>query len=535
MIKFITGTKPNWMISITDGLCRFTDEINSLSDEFRLDKKVFIVWAWNNEEARDKIVIAAGSDDIYLQDSQSEEIFGKGKVIVSLGTRDFNHYWKDKIKFGGQENIGWRYPYLIELISLDQNFLDHMETTSLIVKEKIAMNRMVTTRGFFKNLVSIPIQKDTLVRGKKIWGNDADNTKLRVHKAELRFKNVRLLTLEQPSNEKKRKFRELTKYQTYDREEVHAMFAAHTPFTPQAGVWGLQGIAPIPSQKGDFVFFVTLGHTEGHHTFDEGVTESGVLTWQSQPQQDLKDVRIQQLIQHDELKNSIHLFLRTKKNRKYTYLGQLKYLAHDKDKEKPVYFKWQILNWKINKEQLEHIELVLGPDQEEDQPKPSGQGLILEDPPDFSKSANGLPSTSFRGRKNIDYAERDKANRGLGLAGEELVLHLEKRRLLEAGKRSLAEAISHIALDEGDGMGYDILSFNEDGTKKFIEVKTTRGPKNTAFYVTQKELFYSQLHTEHYYLYRIFDFVDVYNGKYYIKPGALDKSFNLLATQYRAK
>ena len=29
----------------------------------------------------------------------------------------------------------------------------------------------------------------------------------------------------------------------------------------------------------------------------------------------------------------------------YTYFGRLKYLVHDRDREEPVYFTWQILKW----------------------------------------------------------------------------------------------------------------------------------------------------------------------------------------------
>ena len=46
----------------------------------------------------------------------------------------------------------------------------------------------------------------------------------------------------------------LTPYQDYSREEVHAIFAPNTPFTPQRGSWGLHGIVAIPERPGDFVF-----------------------------------------------------------------------------------------------------------------------------------------------------------------------------------------------------------------------------------------------------------------------------------------
>lgn len=67
----------------------------------------------------------------------------------------------------------------------------------------------------------------------------------------------------------------LERYLDYSREEVHAIFAPSTPFTPQTGSWGLHGIVSIPDRPSDFVFFVTLGQQQGDHVFDEGITEDG--------------------------------------------------------------------------------------------------------------------------------------------------------------------------------------------------------------------------------------------------------------------
>src|SRR5688572_20777035 len=144
----------------------------------------------------------------------------------------------------------------------------------------------------------------------------------------------------------------LTPYQDYTREEVHDIFAPGTRFISQRGTWGILGIVPIPNRAGDFVFLVTLGQQTGKHLFDEGITEDGVLTWQSQPKQSLNDTQIKQFTLHDELVNSVYLFLRTRKGIPYTYLGRLKYLSHDIERENPVHFKWQILDWNVPSETL---------------------------------------------------------------------------------------------------------------------------------------------------------------------------------------
>ena len=37
---------------------------------------------------------------------------------------------------------------------------------------------------------------------------------------------------------------------------------------------------------------------------------------------------------------------------------------------------------------------------------------------------------------------------------------------------------------DGDGAGYDILSFETDGTERFLEVKTTVGYERTPFFIS---------------------------------------------------
>jgi hypothetical protein len=142
----------------------------------------------------------------------------------------------------------------------------------------------------------------------------------------------------------------LALYEEYSRKDVHAIFSPATIFTPQTGTWGLQGVVPLSDRAGDYVFFVTIGKTQGEHTFDEGITEEGVLSWQSQPRQDLSDKWVNQWIHHNEFINNIYLFFRTDLNRSYAYLGRLKYLEHDRERERPVYFQWQILDWSLSAE-----------------------------------------------------------------------------------------------------------------------------------------------------------------------------------------
>ena len=51
----------------------------------------------------------------------------------------------------------------------------------------------------------------------------------------------------------------------------------------------MQGLIPLRDRPGDFVFLVSFGRSQSHHEFDESITDDGVLSWQSQPSQRLRD------------------------------------------------------------------------------------------------------------------------------------------------------------------------------------------------------------------------------------------------------
>ena len=60
-------------------------------------------------------------------------------------------------------------------------------------------------------------------------------------------------------------------------------------------------------------------------------------------------------------------------------------------------------------------------------------------------------------------AERDARNRSLGKAGELLVYEYERRRLQTIGRKDLSDRVRWVARDDGDGYGFDILSYNGKG------------------------------------------------------------------------
>ncbi|MDR2857309.1 MAG: DUF3883 domain-containing protein [Novosphingobium sp.] len=109
------------------------------------------------------------------------------------------------------------------------------------------------------------------------------------------------------------------------------------------------------------------------------------------------------------------------------------------------------------------------------------------------------------GRK-YDVAERDARNRALGKAGEELVLDHERRALLHAGREDLAGKVRWTAVQDGDGFGYDIASFEPDGRERLIEVKTTNGWERTPFHITRNELAMADERRDDWHLVRLWDF-----------------------------
>lgn len=129
----------------------------------------------------------------------------------------------------------------------------------------------------------------------------------------------------------------------------------------------------------------------------------------------------------------------------------------------------------------------------------------LEPVPQRSLISETAAPPTFRASKR-DYVAREARNRALGLAGEELVLSYEQQRLERSGFGALAGKVEHVSVKQGDGVGYDILSFETDGRERFIEVKTTAFAKATPFYVSRNEVEFSKMTSERYHLYRLFEF-----------------------------
>jgi hypothetical protein len=129
-----------------------------------------------------------------------------------------------------------------------------------------------------------------------------------------------------------------------------------------------------------------------------------------------------------------------------------------------------------------------------------------------------------------NYFEIESRNRSLGQRGENLIVNFERSRLRVAGKQSLAERVEHISVTQGDGAGFDILSFEDNGTDRFIEVKTTSWGKQTPFLVSRNEVAVSRYRSERYYLFRVFNFRD--DPRFYFIKGSIEERCVLDPTEF---
>ena len=138
--------------------------------------------------------------------------------------------------------------------------------------------------------------------------------------------------------------------------------------------------------------------------------------------------------------------------------------------------------------------------------------------------------------KLLDFIKIENENKKLGDLGELFIIKNEIKLLEKAGKSELAKRVKHVSVESGDGLGYDILSFDTDGAEKKIEVKTTRSSCiDRPFYLTRNEINTSKEYADNYYLYRLFDFNPTKGiGKYYIVKGYLEDKLDLEGLIYSA-
>ena len=92
----------------------------------------------------------------------------------------------------------------------------------------------------------------------------------------------------------------------------------------------------------------------------------------------------------------------------------------------------------------------------------------------------------------------------IGSTGESIVIQLEQKRLISAGRSDLAKRVKKIP--DQLGAGYDIQSFEDDERKRLIEVKTTRSLNSViinTFTMTPNEWMTAESTRDAYFIYRV--------------------------------
>ena len=168
---------------------------------------------------------------------------------------------------------------------------------------------------------------------------------------------------------------------------------------------------------------------------------------------------------------------------------------------------------------------------------------VVADRKDFARVVSQAPRRELVAREpgvpaylrppvKRDYFAREAENRSLGQAGELFALAFERWRLIQSGAGQLADKVCHASFDEGDGLGYDIRSFDPSGHERYIEVKTTSFGERTPFFVSANEARFARDHQSSFCLYRLFDFRTA--PKLFELAGPIEQHCLLDATTYRA-
>lgn len=131
--------------------------------------------------------------------------------------------------------------------------------------------------------------------------------------------------------------------------------------------------------------------------------------------------------------------------------------------------------------------------------------------------------------KKPDYEEIQKAKNKTGALGEEIVMDILTREAEEAGLK----APIHASKEEGDGLGYDIRSWDKDGKEVHVEVKASKDNYADGFEMSYNEVAASLDPNYKYSIYRIYGLntktkeckVKVYEGP------VNDANFKLVSTK----
>ena len=111
--------------------------------------------------------------------------------------------------------------------------------------------------------------------------------------------------------------------------------------------------------------------------------------------------------------------------------------------------------------------------------------------------------------RKVDWEKARDRNNEIGDQGEEFILEFEIDRLIEIlliDRTKATQNVQHLSRLQGDGLGYDIFSINDDGSPRYIEVKTTSGDFNQPFYMSKNERNFFEEYVDSAFIYRVYNF-----------------------------
>ena len=158
-----------------------------------------------------------------------------------------------------------------------------------------------------------------------------------------------------------------------------------------------------------------------------------------------------------------------------------------------------------------------------------GEVVLIEEEPPYNSNKPKTKISRVYANKT-DFIEKATKDVKKGIKAERLVVEYEKSYLKKIGREDLAEKVKWVA-QEADGFGYDVLSFDENGKKKFIEVKGTILMKTAPFKISKNELETSIKNDDQYWIYRVF-YLDDQKPRFFKRQGRIDENFDIEPCDY---
>lgn len=152
-----------------------------------------------------------------------------------------------------------------------------------------------------------------------------------------------------------------------------------------------------------------------------------------------------------------------------------------------------------------------------------------------------VPSKRIRPNKTVNISPKDYTKDAiqkmeLGEFGEKLVMQYERERVEREYGKAYLNKLQHSSKEVGDGLGYDITSY--DGREVYIEVKTTRKNKLKNIPITSNEVAVMKQLGDNYYLYIVSELdTESIDWKLGIYKGAerVKNLFNITPVAYKLR